>query len=141
MKVSDILVTKGKRVFTIRPDQTIREVIHLLDAHNIGGLVVLEDQKIVGLISERDVIRYVAKDNPDFSTPVQTVMTKNVIVGTLQDDLHAVAHTMTEKRFRHLPIVDRGELVGIITIGDVLKAQRDSYKGQVYTLQTIVTAE
>ena len=141
MKISDILVTKGKKVFTIRPDQSIREAIHLLDAHNIGGLVVMEDQKIVGVISERDIIRFAATDNPDFSIQVQTVMTKNVIVGSPQDDLHAVAHTMTEKRFRHLPIMEKGDLVGIITIGDVLKAQRDSYKGQVYTLQTIVTAE
>ena len=140
MKISDILVTKGKTVFTIRPDQSLRDAIQMLDAHNIGGLVVMEDQKIVGIISERDIIRFAATDNPDFSAWVQIVMTKNVIVGSLQDDLHAVAHTMTEKRFRHLPIVEKGELVGIITIGDVLKAQRDSYKGQVYTLQTIVTA-
>ncbi|HLF87813.1 MAG TPA: CBS domain-containing protein [Anaerolineales bacterium] len=142
MKISDILAQKGGQVFTIRPDQTIHEALQVLVSHNIGGLVVLDENgKIVGVLTERDVLRFVAAENPDFSTAVHNVMTKNVIIGAPQDDLHSVAHTMTEKRFRHLPVVEKGKLMGIVTIGDVLKAQRDSYQGQVYTLQTMIIAE
>ena len=142
MKISDILAQKGGQVFTIRPDQTIHEALQVLVSHNIGGLVVLDENgNIVGVLTERDVLRFVAAENPDFSTPVHNVMTKNIIIGAPQDDLHSVAHTMTEKRFRHLPVVEKGKLMGIVTIGDVLKAQRDSYQGQVYTLQTMIIAE
>jgi len=142
MKISDILAQKGGQVFTIRPDQTIHEALQVLVSHNIGGLVVLDENgNIVGVLTERDVLRFVAAENPDFSTPVHNVMTKNIIIGAPQDDLHSVAHTMTEKRFRHLPVVEKGMLMGIVTIGDVMKAQRDSYQGQVYTLQTMIIAE
>jgi CBS domain-containing protein len=64
-----------------------------------------------------------------------------VIVGVLQDEIDAVAHTMTEKRFRHLPVVDGDKLVGILTIGDLVKAQRDRYKGEIHTLQIQIIAE
>ncbi len=142
MKISDILARKGGQVFTIQPDQTIQEALQTLVAHNIGGLVVVDEaEKIAGILTERDVLRFFATNTPDPSAPVHTIMTKNIIIGAPQDDLQSVAHTMTEKRFRHLPIVEKGKLIGIITIGDVLKAQRDSYQGQVYTLQTMIIAE
>ncbi|GAB4581798.1 MAG: CBS domain-containing protein [Anaerolineales bacterium] len=142
MKISDILARKGGQVHTIRPDQSIRDALQVLNAHNIGGLVVVDEiGKIAGILTERDILRFVASDSFDLSTPVHQIMTKHIIIGAPQDDLQAVAHTMTEKRFRHLPIVEKGKLIGIITIGDVLKAQRDSYQGQVYTLQTMIIAE
>jgi CBS domain-containing protein len=68
-------------------------------------------------------------------------MTRSVIVGVPQDEIDAVAHTMTEKHFRHLPVVDGGNLVGILTIGDIVKAQRDRYEGELHTLQIQVIAE
>jgi CBS domain-containing protein len=67
-------------------------------------------------------------------------MTKNVITGVPQDDLRVVAGTMTERRFRHLPIMDKGQLIGIISIGDVVKAQRDQYEGEIDTLHTQILA-
>jgi CBS domain-containing protein len=68
-------------------------------------------------------------------------MSKNVIVGVLQDEIDSVAHTMTEKRFRHLPVVDGVNLIGILTIGDIVKAQRDRYEGELHTLQIQITSE
>jgi CBS domain-containing protein len=68
-------------------------------------------------------------------------MTKRVVVGVLQDEIDSVAYTMTEKRFRHLPILDGKKLVGILTIGDVVKAQRDRYEGELHTLQIQINAE
>ena len=142
MKVQTILATKGTNVITIRPQQSLREAARLLAEHNIGALVVVNEVgQLVGIISERDIIRAAASLEDAFSQPASQVMTKEVIIGLPQDDLMAVAHTMTEKRFRHLPIIDQGELVGIISMKDIVKSQRDQYKGEVDTLQTQIIAD
>lgn len=142
MKVSRILATKGRGVITVRPEQTIREAVALLAKHNIGALVAVDEaEKPVGIISERDIIRAAARDEQVFSKTVGGLMTRNVITGLPQDDLRVVANTMTERRFRHLPIMDKGKLVGIVSIGDVVKAQRDQYEGEVDTLQTQILAD
>jgi CBS domain-containing protein len=142
MKVADVLASKGVQVITIQPQQTIKEAIDLMEAHNIGGLVVINPTgEIQGIITERDLIRYAATENPTFVTEVGKIMTRNVIVGVLQDEIDSVAHTMTEKRFRHLPVVDHDQLVGILTIGDVVKAQRDRYEGELHTLQIQIIAQ
>jgi CBS domain-containing protein len=90
----------------------------------------------VGIITERGIMREVARNERVFDTRVDAIMTREVVVGVPGDDVMSVAHTMTERRFRHLPIMDGGTLVGIITIGDVLKFERDRYQGEVETLQT-----
>ena len=142
MKVRNILTTKGTNVITVRPEQSLQEAARLLAEYNIGALVVLnETGQVVGIISERDIIRKSARQADAFSRPVGEVMTKDVITGLTNDDLVSVMHTMTEKRFRHLPIVEQGELVGIISIGDIVKCQRDQYKGELDTLQTQIIAD
>jgi len=142
MKVRTILATKGINVVTIRPQQDLREAARLLAEHNIGALVVVtEAGRLAGIISERDIIRAAARLEAALSLPVGEIMTREVIIGVPQDDLMAVAHTMTEKRFRHLPIIDQGELVGILSMKDIVKYQRDQYKGEIDTLQTQIIAE
>ncbi len=109
----------------------------------IGALVVVDAQgKLTGIISERDVVRLAAAHGAAaFDLVIGDVMTKDVIIGTPQDDVLSVAHTMTERRFRHLPILEGDELIGMISIGDVMKAQRDAYRGEIDTLQTHILAE
>lgn len=142
MKVRTILATKGATVVTIRPQQSLREAARLLAEHNIGALVAVNEAgEIVGIISERDIIRAAARLDEALSRPISEIMTKEVIVGLPNDDLIAVANAMTEKRFRHLPIVERGEMVGIISMGDIVKSQRDQYKGEIDTLETQIIAD
>lgn len=142
MKISRILSSKGLGVITIRPDQTIREAINLLSSHDIGALVVVESpSNPVGILSERDIIRQAAHDEAVFSLPVRELMTPDPITATPQDDIDSVANTMTEKRIRHLPILEKEELVGIVSIGDVVKDQRDRYRGEIDTLQTQIIEE
>jgi len=137
MKVASILATKGRNVITIQPEQSLKDAAVLLAKHNIGALVVVDEAgQPVGIISERDIIREAARREAVFSQPVSQVMTRDVMTGLPQDDLRSVTHTMTENRFRHLPIMDQGKLVGIISLADAVKAQRDQYKGEVETLQT-----
>jgi CBS domain-containing protein len=109
--------------------------------NNIGSLVVINTAgQPIGIISERDIIRLAATDEAIFPLPVSALMSREMVIGVPHDDLEAVAHTMTEKRIRHVPVVDQGKLVGIVSIGDVVKAQRDQYQGELYTLQTQILA-
>jgi len=138
MQISNILAKKGGGVVTVGPTQTIREAIALLVSKRIGALVVVDAGKVVGLLSERDIIRAAAQNEALFGDPVSRIMTTDVIVAHPDDDLRAVENTMTVKRFRHLPIMDRGELVGIVSIGDVVKAALDEYEGVIETLESRV---
>jgi len=139
MQISNILATKGGTVVTVKPSQTIREAIALLVKHRIGALVVVDEAgKVVGLVSERDFVREAARNEALFREPVSAIMTTDVIVASPGDDIQSVEKTMTIKRFRHLPILDEGELIGIVSIGDVVKAQLDEYQGEIETLHTRV---
>ena len=139
MTIATILATKGDKVFTVRPEQSVREALRLLAEHNVGALVAVDDGlRPVGILSERDVVRRAARDEAVFTRTVGELMTRDVILGTPQDDLASVGRTMVQKRIRHLPVIEAGRLVGIVSIGDVVKAQRDQFAGEVDTLQTLV---
>ncbi len=142
MKVRNILATKKGHLITVRAEEPVRRAVSLLVENRIGALIVVDAaERLVGILSERDIMRTAAVDEQLFDRPIGEIMTREVIVGMPQDDVIAVAHTMLEKRFRHLPIVDEGQLIGIISIGDVLKIQRDAYRGEVDTLETRIIAE
>jgi CBS domain-containing protein len=136
MNIASLLASKGVKVVTIGPHESIRGALLLLARHNIGALVVVEGQgTLVGIVSERDIVRALARTETILVEPVAVIMTREVVIGTPQDDLVAVGTTMTERHIRHLPVVEGGRLVGIVSIGDVVKAQRDQYQGEVDTLQ------
>ena len=136
MNIASVLARKGPKVVTVRPEQTVRQALRLLSDHNIGALVVVDAHvRPVGIVSERDVVREGARNERVFDQTEGTLMTRDVVLGTPGDDLAAVGATMTERRIRHLPVVDGGRLVGMVSIGDVVKAQRDQYQGEVDTLQ------
>ena len=141
MNVSRILAAKPATLVTIGPDQSISDALALLAQNEVGALVVTnEADELTGILSERDIVRRAADKSDILSLKVGDVMTKDVVVGVPQDDLMNVAYTMTERRFRHLPIVEGKRLLGIVSIGDVLKAQLDAYRGQIDTLETQVMA-
>ncbi len=139
MQISTILATKGSNVVTIKPEQTIREALKLLAEKRIGAVVVVDKAgHPVGIVSERDIVAGVAKNETLFGEKVSTIMTTDVIIARPSDDVRTVEKTMTVRRFRHMPVMDHGELVGIISIGDVVKAALDAYEGEIETLQTRV---
>ena len=136
MNIASILARKGSRVVTCRPDQSIRQALGLLAEHNIGALVVVDAAGApAGILSERDVVREATRDERLFARSIGEIMTRDVIVGVPEDDLRAVRLTMTERRIRHVPVVVEGRLIGIVSIGDVVKAELDQYLGEVDTLQ------
>ena len=142
MKIENILATKGSNVVTARAKQSLKQAIDLLVEFNIGALVVTDEAgKPVGIISERDLIRAVARGEDVHTRLVSDVMTKKVIVASPQDDRESVMQTMTVKRFRHLPVMDKGKLIGIVSIGDIVKAQLSQYRGEIETLETQIIGE
>ncbi|MBK7894761.1 MAG: CBS domain-containing protein [Candidatus Promineifilaceae bacterium] len=141
MKVSTILATKGNKLITVAPNQSVSEALALMAEYNIGAVVVTdESESLVGIFSERDVVRQLVVEHNFLAQPVANLMTAEVVTCVPQDDLMSVASVMTERRFRHMPVVEEGALLGIISIGDVLKAQRDYYHGQIDTLETQILA-
>ena len=139
MYVQRILDTKGSDVITVRLGQPIREAVALLVKHNIGALVVVDkSNQPVGWISERGIVRALVRDENIFEQPVSKIMRSNVPIARSKDAIMDVANTMTEERVRHLPVIDEGNLVGIVSIGDVLKFQRDQYEGEAELLQSYV---
>jgi CBS domain-containing protein len=137
MKLAAVLAAKGSRVYTVRPEVTVREAVAELAANNIGALIICDKPGApVGIVSERDVIRRMNIDDGVLDAPISELMTSPVILGTSNDDLDSVLRTMTDRRFRHLPVVDDGELVGMVTIGDLVKAQLTEFRGAVATLET-----
>ncbi|MBI5303233.1 MAG: CBS domain-containing protein [Chloroflexi bacterium] len=139
MKIQNILATKGANSITIHPEQSLKDAVILLGKHNIGALVVVDEAgKLVGMLSERDIVRQAMYREDLFLLPVSHVMTERVVTGTPDDDLKSVMHRMTEGRFRHLPVVEQGKLVGVVSIGDVVKAVLAEYQGEIETLETQV---
>ena len=140
MNIGNILATKGSKVITLHPDQSLKDAVALLTEHNIGALVVVDATgKPVGILSERDIVRAAHRLGDTLLTQlVKDIMTKHVLVAQPHDDLQAVLKTMTEKHFRHMPIMDQGQLAGIISLGDVVKVQLDEYRGEIETLQQYI---
>ena len=121
--VKQILDQKGRSVFTIEPDASVYDAIAMMAEKHVGALAVTEGDKLVGLISERDYARkgvLQGRSSPD--TKVREIMIDRVMVVTPERTTEECMAIMTEKRFRHLPVVEDGNLVGMVSIGDMVKA-------------------
>lgn len=120
--VSMILKAKGNEVVTATPGTTVIDALQLMAEKNIGSIVVMEKSKPVGIFSERDFVREIAKDQCFMlKLPVESVMTKELYCVSPSSTIDECMAVMTNKHIRHLPVVQEGELVGIISIGDVVK--------------------
>ncbi len=127
MKIEDVIRNKGAEVVTIGTAATVADLVELLSRRNIGAVVVSADgQSVDGIVSERDVVRHLAADGAAvLSRTVAEIMTSPVVTATREDGLGATAHTMTYSRLRHLPVVEDGRLVAIVSLGDVVKYRID----------------
>lgn len=123
-KVADILRQKSGHVVTIEPDLTVHDAIRKLVEHNIGSLVVTDENGgVVGIITERDILRECARKAETIGQArIRDVMTQDVIIGVPDDTLDYVMGIMTNNRIRHLPILEGQELTGMISIGDVVRS-------------------
>ncbi|AXH95025.1 CBS domain-containing protein [Ornithinimicrobium avium] len=129
MRVADLLKKKGSSVVTLPSAATVAQLIETLDDNKIGAVVVVDDAQVVGIVSERDVVHHLRGGHDQTSTLSQ-LMTTDVQSVTATDDLVQLATTMTERRLRHLPVIEDGALTGIVSIGDVVKARLDALEAE-----------
>ncbi len=121
--VRDILQDKGNQVWTIGPDQTVFDALNLMADKQIGALVVVDDQKVIGMLSERDYARKVIlKGKTSRETPVREIMTSKVCYVSPDRTVDECMALMTDKNIRHLPVLENENLSGLVSIGDVVKS-------------------
>ena len=125
MNAATILKHKGSGVFTTTSDKSLLEIAKLLAQHGIGCLVIVgDDDRILGIVSERDLLRAISQVGPEvLEEPVSDFMTKTVITARESDTVDQLMTEMTTRRFRHMPVVDRDRLTGLVSIGDLVKIQ------------------
>ncbi len=143
MDVASLLGSKGNRVVTIRPDATISDVAHKLKQERIGALVVSEDDvAVAGIISERDIVRALAEHGSAvMERKVEVLMTREVITCAPDDRIATLMAEMSNRRIRHLPVLEDGRLCGMISIGDVVKHRLEEIESEADALrQYIATA-
>jgi CBS domain-containing protein len=145
MRINDVLAGKAsKEVITIEPDATVRELLAKLAEHNVGALIVSTDgTALEGIVSERDVVRRLHEDEAVLGATVSSIMTTDVQTCEGDHPVTEIARLMTQRRFRHMPVVTDGVLTGIVSIGDVVKSrmdelefERDQLDSYVHTAQT-----
>jgi CBS domain-containing protein len=126
MILRDILNVKGRHVLSISPDATIAQAVEKLVANRCGALVVCKGERMVGIVSERDVLRTLSEVATSLDeVTVEDRMTSSVVTGTPEDNVNDTMGLLTNNRIRHLPVLEDGKLAGVISIGDVVKAQYD----------------
>jgi len=140
MSLKSILAGKGGRIICIEPSADIAAAAKLLSAHHIGALVVRDaDGGVVGILSERDIVRTMAEvGSAGLQAPVAQIMTRNVSTCDVNDSISSLMERMTEGKFRHMPVFDKDRLVGLVSIGDVLKLHIDTQHGQIRHLEGLI---
>ncbi len=140
--VSDILKLKDSDVVTTGPDETVGATARLMNGRRIGAVVVVDgDDTVIGIISERDVVRGIAtKGDAILDTPVRALMTADVVACTAGETIAGIMKTMTTRRFRHMPIIEDGVLRGMISIGDVVKHRLEETEMEAQALRDYVLA-
>jgi CBS domain-containing protein len=124
MRISDVLRAKGDEVVTVGPDLTVRELVAVLAEHNIGAVVVATDaSSLLGIVSERDIVRGLAAGAEVLDRSVDSIMTTDVQSCEPHESVDSLMHVMTDRRIRHVPVMVEGRLGGIISIGDVVKSR------------------
>lgn len=131
MKAKDIIAKKGSAVYTGSPSYTIKDALHTLLKHKVGALVIVDEaERPVGIISEKDILHLAHKHDNWRDLIVGDHMTKKLIIGLPGDSGEYIMSLMTINRFRHVPIMEEGKLAGIISIGDIVKAQLKNIKAE-----------
>lgn len=139
MKVKEILNNKGTAIYSTTPDEMVYDAIKKMSELKIGALLVLDDVKLAGILSERDYRdKVILQGRQSKTTPVKDIMSSQVFCVDSTDDVQLCMKLMTVKKIRHLPVLDDGELKGVISIGDVVKTVIDKQKVEINELRSYI---
>jgi CBS domain-containing protein len=137
--VSQLLRVKGSEVFSVAPQDSVLHAIEVMATRHVGALLVMSQGSLIGIISERDYARKVIlKNRSSHDTPVSDIMTSPAVSVTPEDTVHNCMQIMTERRFRHLPVVKGGRVVGMLSIGDLVKAVIQDQTEQIEQLERYI---
>lgn len=140
MRIADVLRTKGSDVATITPTTSVRGLLTELAVHNIGAMVVVSPDGVVGIVSERDVVRSLDEKGAEvLNRPVSEIMTSVVATCEPADSVDSLSALMTRNRVRHIPVLADGRLAGIVSIGDVVKTRMEELEAEHQHLQAYIT--
>ena len=137
--VGQLLGVKGSEVFSVAPQDSVLHAIEVMATRHVGALLVMSQGSLIGIISERDYARKVIlKNRSSHDTPVSDIMTSPAVSVTPEDTVHNCMQIMTERRFRHLPVVKGGRVVGMLSIGDLVKAVIQDQTEQIEQLERYI---
>ena len=139
MLIRDILKKKGSKTITTFKEKKIVDIAHILAKEKIGAIIIIEKEKVIGILSERDIVRAFTQKKSVRNTQVHELMTKNVITCSLEDNNEDLLTLMVTKKFRHLPVLEKNKLIGIVSIGDLVKDRTKRLKKEIDQLKTYVT--
>jgi len=142
MTVKQVLETKGSKVYSVGPEATVMDALTAMAEHDIGAVLITQGDRLMGIFTERDYARKVAlRGKSSKDTNISELMTPNVCTITPSHNMDQVMNIMTENRFRHLPVVDHGKIVGIVTIGDVVKAVIAMQEATIQHLSSYISGD
>ena len=137
--VNQLLKVKGGQIFSVAPTDSVLRAIEIMATRHVGALLVMGQDRLLGIISERDYARKVIlKNRSSHDTPVGDIMTANPVTVSPDATVHHCMETMTEGRFRHLPVVDKGRVVGMLSIGDLVKAVIEDQSQKIEQLERYI---
>ncbi len=141
MNLKDVLAAKGRRVVTVSAKASVADAVRAMHAEKVGAVMVPDAEGcLVGIFTERDVVRLHAEGERDFEVAVETRMTCSVVLGRLSMSVDEALGLMTERRFRHLPVVEAGKLLGLVSIGDLVKVKLDEAAGEAQALRAYIAS-
>ncbi len=139
MRIADVLRNKGASVATVTPETSVSGLLTELSVHNIGAMVVVSPDGVIGIVSERDVVRALQQRGADLlRLPVSEIMTTFVATCAPTDSVDSLSVLMTTNRVRHVPVMENGRLTGIVSIGDVVKTRMEELETQQEQLQAYI---
>lgn len=139
MNVGSILSTKADEIISVEESASVLEVSKLLGERRIGAVPVTKGEKLCGIISERDVVRGLAiRGGAVLADGVETLMTKSVVTCSAEDSVHTITQMMTERRIRHVPVMDGSALIGMVSIGDVVKVRMEETEKEAEALKAYI---
>ena len=140
MRIADILRTKGSEVATVTETTTVTSFLNELAVDNIGAMVVMNPDGVCGIVSERDIVRKLHHHGPDLlARPVGEIMTTDMVTCSPEDRIDDLAALMTNNRVRHIPVLENGRLVGIVSLGDVVKHRMEELQAERQQLHAYIT--
>jgi len=139
IKLKDILNLTERKVYTVNPDTKVIDAVNIMNDNNIGSVFVVEDDRLLGIFTEKNLIKICAEGHDLKTSLIKSVMTTKLVPSVCDENIHISMIKMTKNRIRYLPIMENGKFIAMVSIGDLVKKEIDSMQSEIETLQRYIT--